>query len=281
MPFSDSLKPEIMLVKDYKYTESVKISGDEDANELKEPEVCHLRLLIDDERMNEEGEATWVNARLAGQLWPGAVIDFYLDHLVINHVTEEEDGAMADNETALMRYLLYLGLFLWKLGYKVEEVVGTISISRAEWRLSFIEKQETDVDSIATLLRDQFLDADDEDGNDPLEDPISLLTDAMEDVQIKMEAADIETEIARYEDLDDTISVHEDDQDDSDDGEDDDLAVLLVQVTLSHPDKSKQYDVLLHLEQLKEEAPRKLLDYLESKLSFTSEAEDENQDDDK
>ena len=243
--------------------------------------MCHLRLLIDDERMNEEGEATWVNARLAGQLWPGAVIDFYLDHLVINHVTEEEDGAMADNETALMRYLLYLGLFLWKLGYKVEEVVGTISISRAEWRLSFIEKQETDVDSIATLLRDQFLDADDEDGNDPLEDPISLLTDAMEDVQIKMEAADIETEIARYEDLDDTISVHEDDQDDSDDGEDDDLAVLLVQVTLSHPDKSKQYDVLLHLEQLKEEAPRKLLDYLESKLSFTSEAEDENQDDDK
>ena len=34
----------------------------------------------------------WINAQLAGNLWPLAVADFYIDHLVIEEPLEEEDS---------------------------------------------------------------------------------------------------------------------------------------------------------------------------------------------
>ena len=40
----------------------------------------------------------WINLELAGSLWPLAVADFYLDHLVIHQPLELEDGEEDEEE---------------------------------------------------------------------------------------------------------------------------------------------------------------------------------------
>ena len=47
------------------------------------------------------GETYWINAQLAGSLWPLAVADFYLEHLVISQQEEEgeEEGEHEGEET--------------------------------------------------------------------------------------------------------------------------------------------------------------------------------------
>ena len=65
-------------VVDYKYVDLVKIA-EKGGQDEEESGVCNLRLLVHDDRMEED---SWVNARLAGQLWPGPVIQFYVDNIV-------------------------------------------------------------------------------------------------------------------------------------------------------------------------------------------------------
>ena len=66
-------------------------------------------------------EASWVNAILAGQLWPQPVLDFYLDHLVL----EGDDGDEEVEETS-EDWLVQIveGLDLLDRGYKVNNKYG-------------------------------------------------------------------------------------------------------------------------------------------------------------
>ena len=52
--------------------------------------VHQLQLLVQDARLYPELEMDWINAGLAGSLWPGAVLEFYLDNVVVRRAELEE-----------------------------------------------------------------------------------------------------------------------------------------------------------------------------------------------
>ena len=89
--------------------------AEEDPETLSElenrPSSRHFELYIQDGRPRAEGKFDdkkilllkflllpvnhyWINAQLAGNLWPLAVADFYIDHLVIEEPLEEEEDSL-------------------------------------------------------------------------------------------------------------------------------------------------------------------------------------------
>ena len=64
-----------------------------------------------------------MNAILAGQLWPQPVIDFYLDHLVLEGGDDDSDEDQASSEDWLEQ--IVEGLNLLERGYKVNYYIAT------------------------------------------------------------------------------------------------------------------------------------------------------------
>ena len=246
-------------VVDYKYVDLVEIA-EKGGQDEEESGVCNLRLLVHDDRMEED---SWVNARLAGQLWPGPVIQFYVDNIVLTDYDDDEEDDEGELDEGWWRQLLWRGYFLIELKYRVVEVAGTLLIKTEEWR-----KAKLDIENFENFLKEDDLMVDE------LSEGLGEIVLNDEDKESSNKSDDLKE--TNSDDLDDTLSIHDDeDEDNSSDEDEDDRAVLLfhVKVASSDPDHDKQFDVLLHLESLEEAAPRKLLDYLESKLSFTMEEE--------
>ena len=70
-------------------------------------------------------ETIWVNAILAGQLWPQPVLDFYLDHLVMDGGDDDSDEDQESSEDWLE--LIVKGLNFLDRGYKVDKHCTDIS----------------------------------------------------------------------------------------------------------------------------------------------------------
>ena len=118
---------------DYKYVEAVTISDSEPPASSDSTQVCHLQLLVHDERLED---ANWVNAKLAGQLWLQPVLDFYLDHLVIKENDVDADSSEVDNSGDWVnQYMLGFSFLNEDLeNISVEKVLETVSIEIDEWR---------------------------------------------------------------------------------------------------------------------------------------------------
>ena len=64
-----------------------------------------------------------MNAILAGQLWPQPVLDFYLDHLVLEGGDDDSDEDPESSEDWLEQ--IVEGLNLLERGYKVNYFIAT------------------------------------------------------------------------------------------------------------------------------------------------------------
>ena len=64
-----------------------------------------------------------MNAILAGQLWPQPVLDFYLDHLVLEGGDDDSDEDPESSEDWLEQ--IVEGLNLLERGYKVNYYITT------------------------------------------------------------------------------------------------------------------------------------------------------------
>ena len=64
-------------------------------------------------------EANWVNAVLAGQLWPQPVLDFYLDHLVLEGGGGDEGEDIEEGSDDWLQQIIE-GLELLDRGYTVK-----------------------------------------------------------------------------------------------------------------------------------------------------------------
>ena len=77
------------------------------------------------------GETYWINAQLAGSLWPLVVADFYLEHLIISEPEEEREGEEEGE---------------WQIAESPEEVIETLI-----WDL--LDKGETLLQTEYKVLR--------------------------------------------------------------------------------------------------------------------------------
>ena len=109
----DSSKPSPSQFQLY-VKDSRKVEGEVDLDSQCSKVKCSPCLL--------PGETYWINAQLAGSLWPLVVADFYLEHLVIS---EPEEGEWQSEESpeevveTLIWDLLDKGETLLQTGYKV------------------------------------------------------------------------------------------------------------------------------------------------------------------
>ena len=247
-----------MSVIDYKYVEAVAITDNDPPSSSDYTQVCHLQLLVHDERLED---ANWVNAKLAGQLWLQPVLDFYLDHLVI-----KESDADADSDEGegcrdwVDQYMLGFRILHEDLdNVSVETVLETVSIEIDEWR------------SVVNTLENI-----DEDGSTEEEDLEVILPDLLEkylkvenDLKKRQTFSPVKQAIAGKSDGDDS--------DDSSSKDDEELQILLFQVVLkkeTSEEESEIHEVLMDLEYLRDKSPEKLLDFLQSKLNFVIEKDD-------
>ena len=67
-----------------------------------------------------------MNAVLAGQLWPQPVLDFYLDHLVLEGGDSDEDKDIEYGSEDWMQQIVE-GLDLLDTGYKVTSDISIIT----------------------------------------------------------------------------------------------------------------------------------------------------------
>ena len=100
--------------------------------EVPEQAVHQLQLLVHDDRLHPELEMDWINAGLAGRLWSGAVLEFYLDHLVVSRPGVEEGEELPGGEQSLVRSILE-GEQQLREESCVERIVGTLGVGCDEW----------------------------------------------------------------------------------------------------------------------------------------------------
>ena len=108
--------------------------------EVPEQAVHQLQLLVQDDRLHPELEMDWINAELAGRLWPGAVLEFYLDHLVILRPRVEEGEDLLGGEQSLMRRFLE-GEQQLREESCVERILGTLGVGCEEWERMWREME--------------------------------------------------------------------------------------------------------------------------------------------
>ena len=102
----DSSKPSPSQFQLY-VKDSRKVEGEVDLDSQCSKVKCSPCLL--------PGETYWINAQLAGSLWPLVVADFYLEHLVISEPEEEEEEEGGEGEEGE-----------WQSEESPEEVVETL-----------------------------------------------------------------------------------------------------------------------------------------------------------
>ena len=66
-----------------------------------------------------------MNAVLAGQLWPQPVLDFYLDHLVLEGGDSDDDEDIEEGSEDWLQQIVE-GLDLLDRGYKVTSDISTV-----------------------------------------------------------------------------------------------------------------------------------------------------------
>ena len=243
-----------MSEMDYKYVETVTISDNDPPSTSDYTQVCHLQLLVHDERLED---ANWVNAKLAGQLWLQPVLDFYLDHLVIKE--NDVDDADSDEEGEISgdwvdQYMLGFHFLQEDLeNVSIEKVLETVSIEVEEWR------------SVMDTL--EHIDEDDED----LE--VILLSELLEkSLKVENDSKKMETLSPVKKEIVNT-SYHGD-NDDTSSEDDEEHQILLFQVVLrkeTSEEENELHEVLMDLEYLRDTSPEKLLEFLQSKLIFVIE----------
>ena len=253
-----------MSVIDYTYVDKVAVdSNDNPAVEgggmmghggQDQDSVHNLKLLIKDERLDED--ANWVNAKLAGQLWVESVLDFYIDHLVIEQPDDTSDTEDVENpldtingDDWLIKLVQGIQLLADEQDLVVTAVKKTYNVSVHEWRkeMSMILEEE-DVKDLGSALNE-----------------VSISNDVVSDLR----DATVSYGINPNNDVKGDPS-HNNGED-----EEDSNVVLLFEVELAKYNATQgnlvdKQKVLMHLEDLREKAPQQLLEFLQSKLKFTN-----------
>ena len=253
-----------MSVIDYTYVDKVAVdSNDNPAVEgggmmghggQDQDSVHNLKLLIKDERLDDD--ANWVNAKLAGQLWVESVLDFYIDHLVIEQPDDTSDTEDVENpldtingDDWLIKLVQGIQLLADEQDLVVTAVKKTYNVSVHEWRkeMSMILEEE-DVKDLGSALNE-----------------VSISNDVVSDLR----NATVSYGINPNNDVKGNPS-HNNGED-----EEDSNVVLLFEVELAKYNATQgnlvdKQKVLMHLEDLREKAPQQLLEFLQSKLKFTN-----------
>ena len=103
--------------------------------DLHTDKVSQLQLHVKDERLGAEDELTWVNAKLAGTLWPEAVLEFYLDHVFIKapHLMPAVDEDFSEDEIVDIARSLLVGKEQLILGHSIASIIGTMDLNCKEF----------------------------------------------------------------------------------------------------------------------------------------------------
>jgi len=119
--------------------------------ELPGETVKQLQLLVHDARKPEQ-EMEWINAGLAGTVWPSAVLKFYLDNMVIRR----EEMVDSDRIRTIFQRLVD-GRDHMREGKDLLRIVGFLGVDWQQWMNMLSELIERD----EKLLKDIHILADD------------------------------------------------------------------------------------------------------------------------
>ena len=119
----------------------------------------NLQLLVRDDRLPLGMEMDWISAGLAARLWPTAMLEFYLDYVIIRVGEEErkhgEDSDREQEESvedSLVKSI-WMGENQLREGRLITEIVGTLELSWEEWERVWKEIEILECDTLPVEIK--------------------------------------------------------------------------------------------------------------------------------